>query len=216
MNVSRPTNFDDQKRCNMIFLANWLNPEKCLSEQGVTDVEIIILKKKFFFSDQNVDRNDPIQLNLLYVQSRDAIISGKHPCTEEESAQFAAMQCQAQYGNHDPEKHKPGFIPLKDFLPFEYRKKKEVEKKIYSEHRKLQGMTELNAKYRYVQLCRSLKTYGVTFFQVREKVPKKNKYVPVLLGVTRESVIRVDPETKEVLKTWGLTTLRRWAATPSK
>mgnify|MGYP001591024044 FL=1 len=32
---------------------------------------------------------------------------------------------------------------------------------------KLQGMSELNAKYRYVQLCRSLKTYGVTFFEVR-------------------------------------------------
>jgi len=28
-------------------------------------------------------------------------------------------------------------------------------------------MTELNAKFRYVQLCRSLKTYGVTFFLVK-------------------------------------------------
>jgi talin len=36
------------------------------------------------------------------------------------------------------------------------------------------------------------------------------------LGVTRESVIRVEPESKEVLRTWPLTTLRRWAATPSK
>jgi talin len=69
-----------------------------------------LLKKKFFFSDQNIDRNDPIQLNLLYVQARDAIVSGKHPCTEQEASQLAALQCQIQFGNHEPDKHKPGFI----------------------------------------------------------------------------------------------------------
>ena len=59
---------------------------------------------------------------------------------------------------------------MKEFVPVEYRKKKDMEKKIFHEHRKLQGMTELNAKFRYVQLCRSLKTYGVTFFEVKVKV----------------------------------------------
>jgi talin len=77
----------------------------------VSDTEALLLKKKFFFSDQNIDRNDPIQLNLLYVQSRDAIVSGQHPCTPEEAAQLAAMQCQVQYGSHDAPKHKVGFIP---------------------------------------------------------------------------------------------------------
>ena len=47
---------------------NWLNPDKSLREQGITETAILTLRKKFFFSDQNVDRNDPIQLNLLYVQ----------------------------------------------------------------------------------------------------------------------------------------------------
>jgi talin len=63
-----------------------------------------------YFSDQSVDRNDPVQLNLLFVQSRDAIVSGKHPCTIEEAGQLAALQCQTQFGNHEPDKHKPGFI----------------------------------------------------------------------------------------------------------
>ena len=71
-----------------------------------------------------------------------------------------------------------------------------MENKIFAEHRKLQGMTELNAKFRYVQLCRSLKTYGVTFFVVKEKVPKKNKMIDILLGVTRDSVMRLDADTK--------------------
>jgi talin len=54
------------------------------------------------------------------------------------------------------------------------------------------------------------------FFLQQEKVPKKNKLIPVLLGITRESVMRVDYETKEVMKTWPLTTLRRWAASPHR
>jgi len=40
--------------------------------------------------------------------------------------------------------------------------------------------------------------------------------VKILLGVTRESVMRLDAESKEVLKVWSLTTLRRWAASPNR
>ena len=43
----------------------------------------------------------------------------------------------------------------------------------------------------------------------------RNRLVPRLLGITRESVLRVDENTKEVLKSWPLTTVRRWAASPN-
>ncbi|KAH9509677.1 Talin-2, partial [Bulinus truncatus] len=48
-----------------------------------------------------------------------------------------------------------------------------------------------------------------------EKMKGKNKLVPRLLGITKESVVRVDEKTKEILKTWPLTTVRRWAASPN-
>lgn len=83
--------------------------EKSLGEQGIVESDVLLLKKKFFFSDQSVDKNDPIQLNLLYVQARDAILEGKHPCSLEEAVQLAALMLQTQYGNHEPDKHKPGF-----------------------------------------------------------------------------------------------------------
>ncbi|KAI8851508.1 hypothetical protein BC829DRAFT_488095 [Chytridium lagenaria] len=192
--------------------ARWLNPDITLREQGIGDADGVILKKKFFFTDQNIDRNDPIQLSLLYNQARDMIVSGKHPCTVEEAAQFAAIQCQVQFGNFEPDKHKAGFIKLKDFVPPEYRNGRELPKRIGVEHGKLQGLNELNAKFRYVQLSRSLKTYGITFFAVKEKHPKKNKMVDMLLGITKQSVVRLDAETKDILKEWKLTQLRRWAA----
>lgn len=49
------------------------------------------------------------------------------------------------------------------------------------------------------------------FFQ--EKLKGRNKLVPRLFGVSKESVMRVDEKTKEIIETWSLTRIRRWAAT---
>ena len=50
---------------------------------------------------------------------------------------------------------------------------------------------------------------------LQEKMRGRNRLVPRLLGVTKESVLRLDEKTKEILKTWPLTTVRRWAASPN-
>ncbi|CAG7831157.1 unnamed protein product, partial [Allacma fusca] len=77
------------------------------------------------------------------------------------------------------------------------------------------GFSELDAKALYTKTARGLETYGVTFFLVKEKMQSKNKLVPRLLGVTKDSVLRLDERTKDILKVWPLTTVRRWAASPN-
>lgn len=52
----------------------------------------------------------------------------------------------------------------------QWEKKGEMEKLIMAEWKKLVGMNEINARFRYVQLCRSLKTYGMTVFKVRVSI----------------------------------------------
>lgn len=49
---------------------------------------------------------------------------------------------------------------------------------------------------------------------LQEKMKSKNKLVPRLLGITKESVMRVDERTKDVVQEWPLTTVKRWAASP--
>lgn len=193
----------------------WLTAAQSLHEQGVVDSDTLLLKKRFFVDDANVGRDDPVQLHLVYVQSRDAIIDGTHPCTVDESVQFSALQCQVDFGNHNPALHKPGFLKVEDFLSPSARKVKGIEKKIVAEYRKLVGMSEINAKYRYVQLCRSLKTYGITFFEVKQRLPGSKKPVPKLMGVTRDNVLFMDPVTREITKEYPLSHLRRWAASPA-
>ena len=76
-------------------------------------------------------------------------------------------------------------------------------------------MSELNAKLRYIQLCRSLRTYGVTFFLVKDKMKGRHRLVPCLLGISKKSVMKVDENTKQVLKTWPLTAVHWWNASPN-
>ncbi|XP_057660933.1 talin-1 isoform X1 [Diorhabda carinulata] len=194
---------------------NWLDPSKTLREQGIDEMQTVLLRRKFFYSDQNIDSRDPVQLNLLYVQARDAILQGTHPITQDKACEFAGLQCQIQFGDHIETKHKSGFLDLKEFLPQSYTKIKGIEKKIFSEHKKNQGLSELDAKVKYTKNARSLRTYGVTFFLVKEKMKGRNKLVPRLLGVTKDSVLRLNEQTKEILQTWPLTQVRRWGASPN-
>uniref|UniRef100_A0A663FJL1 Talin 1 n=1 Tax=Aquila chrysaetos chrysaetos TaxID=223781 RepID=A0A663FJL1_AQUCH len=183
---------------------NWLDHGRTLREQGIDDNETLLLRRKFFYSDQNVDSRDPVQLNLLYVQARDDILNGSHPVSFDKACEFAGYQCQIQFGPHNEQKHKPGFL---EWL-------KELGSPQHCAHKNCGNMSEIEAKVRYVKLARSLKTYGVSFFLVKEKMKGKNKLVPRLLGITKECVMRVDEKTKEVIQEWSLTNIKRWAASP--
>eukprot|EP00064_Thunnus_orientalis_P013541 superscaffoldBa00002220_g13580 len=220
---------------------NWLDHSRTFREQGVEESETLLLRRKFFYSDQNVDSRDPVQLNLLYVQARDDILNGSHPVSFDKACEFAGIQAQIQFGPHAEHKHKPGFLESWRLLL------------CVQEHKNCGEMTEIEAKVKYVKLARSLQTYGVSFFLVKslitagfrlaraltvlhkygniveyigrkepwclqacmqEKMKGKNKLVPRLLGITKESVMRVDEKTKDVVQEWPLTTVKRWAASP--
>lgn len=177
----------------------WVDHSKTLDEQEIYEQDVVLLRRRFFYSDQNVDSRDPLQLGLLFVQTRDAILSGTHPVAVDGACKFAGIQCQAQLGDFvEGKTTRPGFFNLKDYLPADYAKIKHIERRVYAEHKKYYGLSELEAKSKYVGEARSLPTYGVTFFLVKEKVPGKNKLVPRLLGITKDCVMRVDADTKAI------------------
>ena len=66
---------------------------------------------------------------------------------------------------------------LKEFLPLGFMKVKNVEKKIFVDHKALMGTSEIDSKYKYVKLARGLPTFGVHFFLV--KVSPPFFYVPM-------------------------------------
>lgn len=71
---------------------NWLDHGRTLREQGVEETEMLLLRRKFFYSDQNVDSRDPVQLNLLYVQVDNLITRQDHCFTGLHVSQFPPIK----------------------------------------------------------------------------------------------------------------------------
>ena len=132
--------------------------------------------------------SDPVQLNLLYEQTKEAIKTGAHPVTIEEARKLAAFIVHITYGNHREDKHQPGTIKygkkenvsntnrnhifsMERFLPDSFKAKAVGSaKKILEIHKKLINKTEIEAKFEYVKMARELRTFGVHFFLVRVSV----------------------------------------------
>ena len=104
------------------------------------------------------------------------------------------------------------FLRMKPYLPDEFKgKASSSAKRILEIHSKLIGQKENDAKYEYVKLARSLPTFGVHFFLVREA--KNKRMFPLLFGVKKDSILRLDYETKETIETFPLTTIKHMAST---
>lgn len=112
---------------NLNLLALWLDHSKTLRQQDIDEQSTVVLRRKYFFSDNDIDQRDPIQLNLLYIQveetskqrneflyfhfqCRNGILDGTHPVTYDESVQFAGLQSQIQFGDYQESKHKPNIL----------------------------------------------------------------------------------------------------------
>eukprot|EP00744_Colponema_vietnamica_P005854 GILI01008531.1.p1 GENE.GILI01008531.1~~GILI01008531.1.p1 ORF type:complete len:426 (-),score=62.02 GILI01008531.1:76-1353(-) len=183
----------------------WLQKELPLRVQGVKEEQAVVLKKKFFLCDWQVDEADPITLNLLFIQAKHAVVQGVLPVSSEDALSLAGLQMQATYGNYDPLCHVAGYLNLEDFLPPSVRKVDFIEEEVYSHHRRLTDMEELECKARYLRFCRNLKTYGVTFFAVREPARPPSVYArSILLGVHKDALICCHPSSKEVLARYPL------------
>ena len=90
--------------------ATWLNEQQTLHEQDITEEEELVYAKRYFYSDDNVDKDDPFTLHLLYVEANKAIVESRYPVNRTDAKDFAALQMQIVYGDHNPDKHKVDFI----------------------------------------------------------------------------------------------------------
>lgn len=193
----------------------WLSDDMTLHEQDVNPDDVLEFAKRYFFNDDFVDPDDPYTLHLLFVGANKAIIGGTYPVKVDEAIELAGYAVQITYGNHNPKVHIPGFLDPMMFVPKNHRKDwKKIEKLILKEHEKYFTMKETTAKFRYIQKVRALDTYGITFFECQECVEKnkRQKWKPVLIGVTKDKIMKVDNETQELQGEWTWTQVARWSS----
>ena len=138
-----------------------------------------------------------------FFQCRNAVLSGAHPVTLNEALEFAGVQGQVEYQDFTDSKRS---VDIRTFLPRNLNGGKKLDKRqlmdyqgrIQVEWQAQHGLSELDAKDLYIRMAQSLKTYGITFFLVKEKKKGQNKMIPRLFGVTKSAILRLDEKTKEV------------------
>lgn len=68
--------------------------ERNLQEQDVTDDDVLVFDKSFFYFDDVLDKSDPIQLHLLYTKAAQSILDGTYPVTVQQGVSLAGLQAQ--------------------------------------------------------------------------------------------------------------------------
>lgn len=118
-------------------LMPWLNENKCLHDEGVTQDEELEYRKKYFVNDNEVEQSDPFALHvctkcrlgfrflivlsdffssrrcsrqLLYMESVEGVVKGYYPTSRTDARNFAAFAMQVMYGDHNPAVHVIGYF----------------------------------------------------------------------------------------------------------
>ncbi len=207
----------------------WLNVKDPITQQ-VGFSQVLGYKKRYYVSDTAVDREDPVELHLSYAQAMHEIISGTQDIEKEEAVNFSGMQAQVEFGNFNPAAHKPGFLKIENFLPSNLIDPKkggfkktltnkvagtalDAEKDMMASWKRFTGMDENTAKLKYVQLARSLPTYGLTLYHcIKKSGPpsKDGKPKQVIAGFCKRGYVEFDSAARRLVKEIKIEQVKRW------
>merc|ERR1712130_3129 len=188
----------------------WLNHDQTLVENGVREDEVLLMKRKFYHSEDSMKKENPKQLKMFYEQAKQAILKGTHPVPEDTAKILAAYQMQIQFGDYIKERQ----IDIKSCLPEDLKNNaSSMKKELTAEYEKKKGLSEIDAIFEYVNLARGLDTFGIHFFLVREQQKDLHKMVPLLMGVSKDKILRLDTTTKKPKEELELKKVTNYACT---
>uniref|UniRef100_A0A8C5GP26 FERM domain-containing protein n=1 Tax=Gouania willdenowi TaxID=441366 RepID=A0A8C5GP26_GOUWI len=154
-------------------------------EQEVPKEEPITLYflARFYPEDVEEELVQDITQHLFFLQVKKKILEEEIHCPPEASVLLASYAVHAEYGDYDPNVHKPGFLAEQELLPKRvinlYQMTAEMwEERItacYAEHR---GRMRNEAEMEYLKIAQDLDMYGINYFSIRNK-----KGTDLLLGV---------------------------------
>ncbi|XP_030830285.1 krev interaction trapped protein 1 [Strongylocentrotus purpuratus] len=120
---------------------------------------------------------DPQAIKMLFDECLLNVLKGMYPCNDADVITLAGIYMQITYGDHDPKRHRAGFlnnINLRHFIPSiklegkgQSSRSTNWAQKIVNEHRNvtqkgIRDVTKLQTMY--LEICRSFPVYGSAIF----------------------------------------------------
>jgi len=154
----------------------WLNLDKKVKDQDIKKEATLQFKFRFKCYPENVEE-ELIQeqtTRLLYLQIKSDILSGEVYCPPEKAVLLASHAAQVKHGNYDKLQAEQGYLANDNILPNSTMKehklsREEWEEKISIFHAKWKGHSKEDSMMEYLKVAQDLETYGITYFEVKNK-----------------------------------------------
>ncbi|XP_065052180.1 tyrosine-protein phosphatase non-receptor type 21-like [Rhopilema esculentum] len=150
-----------------------------------------------FFATDCRNLHQEITRYLYYLQLKSLVIEEVLKCRDDVSFRLAALAIQAEFGDHDQEKHTLDFI--EDFVLLPQRiatnySPQEINEKIMHLHQKNSGMSPASAELNYILLCQQIEGYGEEVFTAKDKDGTRLEIIASFLGIKIKSSLKLHPE----------------------
>ena len=193
----------------------WLDEEMSLAAQGVVDKSELVYKKKFFIADEELTPRDAVDIALMYPQCVNGLLQSSFKCSQTHAIGLAALQAVVVL-QESQGRLAPSVSELADFLPLEMRNGAAV-KCVMDQLENMKELDAAEAKFQFVHICSLLPGYGVSAYVVGDASARRSGAIssmektPVLMGVSREGISRLNHKTRECLELYPFYMLQSWA-----
>lgn len=187
----------------------FLDEELSLAAQNVVAGSELMFKKKFFIADEELLPSDA-DIVFMYPQCVEGFMRGSFKCSQTHAVALAALQA-IVLSEHSATG--PSVSELAELLPPEMRNGAAVKCVMDQLEEMKQGLNASEARFQLVHVCSLLPGYGVSAYVVGDTNVRRSSAIssmektPVLLGISREGVSRINHKTREVLELHPFKTL---------
>ncbi|EGD72742.1 hypothetical protein PTSG_04471 [Salpingoeca rosetta] len=153
-----------------------------------------------------------VALKLLFDEALFAVLHSLWPTQLADAVHLAGLLMQIRFGDFNPQTHVPGFLRggLETFVPqhllHNQLRTVEWERRIFAEHQKHKGVTDVLSLHRlFLQYCRQWPYYGATLFDgLLLKASRRKRPDAISLAINSDfvSVIMRDPMMLKVHLSW--------------
>jgi len=168
------------------------------------------LKKRLFRTPQKIP-TDPVEYHLIYAQAVHSVLHSDYPLTEQAALRLAALKCQVDWGDYNPEQ-KSRLNEIQNYLTPRAagtKTKEEYITEICGIHAKLAGKSLLQAKVLYLEAVKQFPLYGASLYPATFKGFWAHSN-HLLIAVHVEGLAWVHPKTKAIMKSYKYDQIESW------
>ncbi|XP_065831308.1 talin-2-like isoform X2 [Oscarella lobularis] len=181
----------------------WLDPEKSLAEQDVSDLDELIIKFRFHYNMEISARSQ--ELGYLFMQARTAFLGGELPCDSKELCKFCAMLLHLHVGKWR-ESTTVDINEIRQFVLPRKTKLKIVPCDIMSEYKQLEDLEDVDIKLCFIHLWSTMRTFGIEFLSCAELQTKRKG----LIGIAKNQILLIDHDGRKQTVVWPFESLLTW------